>query len=285
MTTIQTTNTPNKNVSTSVNEQETADRVESQLDQLDELFAEIASGEFDVASIEYPWPEGMKLSIVIPVYNERATILEVIARVKQIPVPKELIIVDDCSTDGTRGWLETVRDTPELRLILKPKNEGKGAALRTGFEAATGDVVIIQDADLEYDPRDILRVVRPIVSGETDVAFGSRYLNEKSDDLSRVHRFGNRCLTMFSNLMNGTNLTDMETCYKAFRRNVLREISLKQNRFGFEPEVTAKLARRRCRISEVPITYQPRGYSEGKKIGLKDLFSTLWCIVRYGFAD
>lgn len=262
-----------------------ARNVEQKMDELDELFAQIDAGQFDVQGLDYPWPQSLKLSIVIPVYNERKSILQVIARVNALPIPKEIIVVDDCSTDGTRGWLETVRDTPNLRLIFKPQNEGKGAALRTGFEAATGGVLIVQDADLEYDPRDILQVIKPIVLEQADVVFGSRYMHQKTRDTSLIHRSGNRLLTGLFNLLNDIQLTDMETCYKAFKRGVLDEIELKQNRFGFEPEFAAKVARRRYRIEEVPVHYEPRSYAEGKKIGVKDLFSTLWCILRYGWAD
>jgi glycosyltransferase involved in cell wall biosynthesis len=264
---------------------ETPKRVSQQLDDLDRLFAQLDAGEFELQPLDYTWPANMKLSIVIPVYNERASILDVVARVNALPVPKEIIVVDDCSTDGTRSWLETIRGLPGLYLIFKPANEGKGAALRTGFQAATGEVVIVQDADLEYDPRDILRVVRPIVTGRADVVFGSRYLCGRGRDGSWVHRAGNRMLTGLSNFFSGLRLTDMETCYKAFKRHVLQEMELKQNRFGFEPEVAAKIARRRYLIEEVPIHYQPRSYAEGKKIGVKDLLSTLWCILRYGWAD
>jgi glycosyltransferase involved in cell wall biosynthesis len=260
-------------------------RVEQQLGQLDKLFAQIDAGEFELQPLGYEWPAGMLLSVIIPVYNEQATILEVISRVQALPVPKEIIVVDDCSTDGTRGWLETVRNTPSLRLILKPCNEGKGAALRSGFAEARGDIVVVQDADLEYHPRDIPGVVKPIVFGETDVVFGSRYLRGDCEDASLVHRMGNRMLTGLSNMLNGVQLTDMETCYKAFRLDVVRNIELKQNRFGFEPEVTAKVARRGYDIREVPVRYQPRSYAQGKKIGVKDLMATLWCILRYGWLD
>jgi glycosyltransferase involved in cell wall biosynthesis len=260
-------------------------RIERKFDELDTLFAQIDSGEFNLRGLDYAWPESLKLSIVIPVYNERKSILQVISRVSALPVPKEIIVVDDCSTDGTRGWLETIRDMPNLRLIFKPENQGKGAALRTGFDAATGDIVIIQDADLEYDPSDILQVVKPIVCDTAEVVYGSRYMNQKTGDASRLHRGVNRLLTGMFNLLSGTRHTDMETCYKAFKRSILDEIELKQNRFGFEPEFAAKIARRRYRVEEVPIQYNPRGYAEGKKIGVKDLFSALWCILRYGWAD
>jgi len=268
-------------------------RFEAGVDQIDQLWAELDAGEFSVddaikSPVAKPAEKATadgKISIVIPVYNERNTILEVIERVRALPLCKEIIVVDDCSTDGTRGWLETLRGQADVRVILKDRNEGKGAALRTGFAAASGDVLIVQDADLEYDPRDIPVVVRPVLDGKADVAYGSRYLKGRGTDGSRVHRFGNWLLTALSNRLNGVRLTDMETCYKAFRRDVLREIELKQNRFGFEPEITAKLARRRYRIQEVPIRYQPRSYAAGKKIGVKDLVSTLYCIVRYGWAD
>jgi Glycosyl transferase family 2 len=230
-------------------------------------------------------PDDLCVSVVIPVYNEKETIFDVIARVRALPFETEIIVVDDCSTDGTRGWLETVRGAPGLKLILKEENEGKGAALRTGFAAATGQIVVVQDADLEYDPRDIETVIRPIVDGEADASYGSRYFYRRCSDRSFTHRMGNRVLTMVSNLFTGLRLTDMETCHKAFRRNVIRELPLKQNRFGFEPEVTAKLARRKLRVTETPSSYKPRGYAEGKKIGLRDALNAFYCIVRYGFAD
>jgi glycosyltransferase involved in cell wall biosynthesis len=282
-------------------------RVEATLEQIDELWAELDRGEFKLMSEPEPKRptnrdprpskkprrsvvkdtslSHCKVSIVIPVYNERQTILQVIERVRQLPLDMEIIVVDDCSTDGTRGWLETMRGTSGLHLIFKDRNEGKGAALRTGFDAATGDVVIVQDADLEYDPNDIPAVIRPIVMGRADASFGSRYMEGRGDDGSWFHRLGNRFLTSLSNRLNGVQLTDMETCYKAFRKNVLSELDLRQNRFGFEPEITAKIARRQYRIQEVPIHYSPRGYAEGKKIGVIDLVSTLYCILRYGCVD
>jgi glycosyltransferase involved in cell wall biosynthesis len=235
--------------------------------------------------LDYELPAGFRLSVVIPVYNEKATIMEVIARVHALPLCTEIIVVDDCSTDGTRGWLETLRGAPGLRLIFQPRNAGKGAALRTGFAAATGDVVVVQDADLEYDPRDIPAVIHPIVADEADVVYGSRFLGDEPQDESFCHRLINRVFTESSNLFTGLRLTDMETCYKAFRRDVLRELKLRQNRFGFEPEVTAKLARRKYRIAERRITYNARGYAQGKKIGIRDAFNALYCIVRYGIAD
>lgn len=238
-----------------------------------------------VPALDYTVPKGFVVSVVVPVYNERATVLDVVARVKALPIETEIIIVDDCSTDGTRGWLETIRGAAGLQLIFKDRNEGKGAALRTGFQAATGDIVVIQDADLEYDPNDIVRVIRPLVTGQADVVFGSRFLNDTAEGSSQSHRMGNRFLTQLSNLFTGLQLTDMETCYKAFRRGVLRGIELRQDRFGFEPEITAKVARRNYRIQEVPISYAARSYAEGKKIGLRDAFNAVYCILRYARGD
>lgn len=312
--TLTTTSTKNATpAAPGTSSTEVIDRVNATLEQIDQLWAELDRGEFKLTpEIKQPGRPGKrpspgtnplrseksksvncdprdltncKVSVVIPVYNERNTILQVIERIRQLPIKTEIIVVDDCSTDGTRGWLEILRGTPDLHFIFKPQNEGKGAALRTGFEAATGDVVIVQDADLEYDPSDIPNVIRPIIMGKADVSFGSRYLQGRGRDGSRFHRFGNWLLTTLSNRLNGVQLTDMETCYKAFRRDVLQQVEFQQNRFGFEPEITAKLARRRYRIEEVPISYNPRGYAEGKKIGLKDLVSTLYCILRYGWAD
>ncbi len=265
---------------------EAAERVEQTLDRLEELCeAFIEDDSYVVPPLDYELPTEFKLSIVIPVYNELETIHKILARVAALPVPKEIIIVDDCSTDGTRGLLEPLEGTPDVRVIYKLKNEGKGAALRTGFEFASGDVVIVQDADLEYDPRDILSLLKPILDDEADVVYGSRYLSNSHRGSSWLHRFGNAALTWASNFLTGLKLTDMETCYKAFRRDVLSEIEIKQNRFGFEPEITAKLARRRFRIRELPISYDARGWEEGKKIGVRDGINALYCIVRYGLAD
>lgn len=258
-------------------------RAERKLAEIESLWELMDIEEQPAAPFEMP--KDLRVSVVIPVYNEKKTIFDVIARVKALPFETEIIVVDDCSTDGTRGWLETVRGAPGLKLILKKENEGKGAALRTGFAAATGHVVVVQDADLEYDPRDIETVIRPIVAGEADVSYGSRYFYRRSGDLSFFHRLVNRALTTASNLFTGLRLTDMETCHKAFRTNVIRELPLKQNRFGFEPEVTAKLARRKYRVTETPSSYKPRGYSEGKKIGFRDALNAIYCIARYGIAD
>ncbi len=225
------------------------------------------------------------LSIVIPVYNEIRTVGRVISRVAALPLNTEIVLIDDCSTDGTREVLQTLQGLDGFRIILKEKNAGKGAALRTGFEHATGDFVVIQDADLEYDPRDIPQLIQPLLRGEADIVYGSRFIGEEQQDESLIHRLGNAVLTQASNLFSGLKLTDMETCYKAFSRQVIKDIDIDQDRFGIEPELTAKLARRGYRFTEVPISYQSRGYDEGKKIGVKDLFNAIYCIGRYGVSD
>ncbi len=232
-----------------------------------------------------PLPQGFVLSIVIPVYNEERTIADVVSHVASLPLAKEIVIVDDCSTDNTWNILSRLDGVSDVRLIRHDVNQGKGAALRTGFENARGDVVVIQDADLEYDPRDIPALLGPLLRDEADIVYGSRFLGEEHRDKSLVHRLGNRVLTEASNLFSGLRLTDMETCYKAFRRDVLRCVDIAQNRFGIEPELTAKLARRGYRFAEVPIEYNARSYAEGKKIGLKDLLNALYCIGRYGIVD
>ena len=226
----------------------------------------------------------MKLSIVIPVYNERETLPKTLARVQATPFDKEIILVDDGSTDGTRTWLETLRD-PGVVVVLQPENRGKGAALRAGFERATGDVVLIQDADLEYDPVDYPRLLQPILDDQADVVFGSRFGGESHRVLFFWHFVGNRFLTTLSNMFTNLNLSDMETGYKVFRAGVLKRLTLRSNRFGFEPEVTAKVARLGCRIYEVAISYHGRSYDEGKKITWKDGFAAIGCILRYRFFD
>ena len=267
-------------------DQPAIDRVDATLEQLEQLSSLLSVDEpYDVPPLDFQPPADFKLSIVVPVYNEEATIHTILARVNALPVTKEIIIVDDCSTDGTRELLEPLERAGEVKIVYKLQNEGKGAALRSGFEHATGDIVVVQDADLEYDPRDILPLLKPIVTGEADVVYGSRFLGDEPQDPSLLHRMINGFLTKSSNFFTGLRLTDMETCYKAFRRSTLRTIEIKQNRFGFEPEVTAKLARRGYRFSEVPISYDARGYEEGKKIGMKDGFNALFCITRYGLAD
>lgn len=223
----------------------------------------------------------LAVSIVIPVYNERDTVVEIVRRVQQQEIHAEIILVDDFSIDGTRGILLELEREPDIRVILHGYNRGKGAALRTGFAQVKGDVVIIQDADLEYDPSDLPRLLAPIERGESDVVYGSRFLEGADQDPSRLHRFGNWLLTKASNMMTGFQLTDMETCYKIFRREVLEQIVIEQERFGFEPEVTAKLARLGVEIRELPIRYNSRGYDDGKKIGIRDAINAFYCIAKY----
>jgi glycosyltransferase involved in cell wall biosynthesis len=265
---------------------ETIARAEALLDRAEVLTRLLADDDgYEPAELDFKVPFRFKLSVVIPVYNEERTIARVLARVKALPVETEIIVVNDSSTDGTKQVLDDLAFPLRLEVLHKPKNEGKGAALRTGFRHATGDIVAVQDADLEYDPKDILPLLKPILDQEADVVYGSRFLTEKPQHSSLIHQFGNATLTGISNLLTGLKLTDMETCYKVFRRDVLAKFEIQQNRFGFEPEVTAKLARRKCRIVERPIHYAARSYAEGKKIGVKDLFNAIWCIVRYGLCD
>jgi len=225
----------------------------------------------------------MKLSIVIPVYNEKQTILEVLERVRNINLSKEIIIVDDGSTDGTRETLSSLPASEQIKIILQSRNLGKGAALRAGFEAVTGDIVIVQDADLEYDPEEYPMLIQPILANKADVVFGSRFLGGPHRVLLFWHSVGNKILTLLSNMTTDLNLTDMETCYKVFHADVLNKIKLRENRFGFEPEFTAKVAKARCRIYEVPISYSGRDYNEGKKIGWKDGIAAFYFILRYRF--
>lgn len=225
--------------------------------------------------------ENFTLSIVIPCYNERENILNILDKIDESPIPnKEIIVVDDCSTDGTRDILEEKVRSRVAKLVYHEQNGGKGAALKTGFMHATGDVVIIQDADLEYDPKDYLKVVTPIVEGKARVVYGSRFLHAKAKGYL-ANRLANKGLTMFSNLFTHQKLTDMETCYKAFRRDIIQKVDIEEKRFGFEPEITAKISDMRIRIKEVPISYYPRTNEEGKKIGFKDGLRAIYCIIKY----
>lgn len=245
----------------------------------------------------YALPEDFLLSVVIPVYNERDTLHLILDKVQEVPIRKEIILVDDCSKDGTQDLLKEMEasqpDVPESALnrfafAYHEVNQGKGAALRTGFQHARGNIVIIQDADLEYNPHEYPRLLRPIVTGEADVVYGSRFLGDQPHRvLYYWHYLGNNFLTQLSNCFTNLNLTDMETCYKVFRRDVIQEVApkLQQNRFGFEPEMTARLARRNLRIFEMSISYCGRTYEQGKKIGWRDGFKALYCIIRYGLAD
>jgi glycosyltransferase involved in cell wall biosynthesis len=224
-----------------------------------------------------------EISVVIPCYNEASTIEAILDAVQASEIrDKEIIVVDDASTDASREKLRALEGRPGLRVIYHQKNRGKGAALRTGFQAATGDVVIVQDADLEYDPGEYPKLLAPIRAGKADVVYGSRFAGGESHRVLYFwHYAANKLLTLFSNMFTNLNLTDMETCHKAFRREVIQKIDLREDRFGFEPEVTAKVARMGCRIYEVGISYSGRTYAEGKKIGWRDGLRALWCVIRY----
>ena len=245
----------------------------------------------------YRVPDDLVLTVVIPVYNERNTIHEILRQVRAVPVRKQIILVDDCSKDGTREVLTRMQaEEPDLTVVFHDRNQGKGAALRTGFRHATGQIVIVQDADLEYDPGQYVQLIQPILEGKADVVYGSRFIGESHRVLYFWHSLANKFLTLLSNVFTNLNLTDMEVCYKVFRREVIQGITLKSDRFGFEPEVTAKVARfrmpplegrpaRKCRIYEMPVSYNGRDYREGKKIGWKDGVQALYCILRYAYAD
>lgn len=229
--------------------------------------------------------------MVIPVYNEQATLEEILRRVRAAPLPEgialEIVMVDDCSTDGTRRILERLeaQKAPDLRVFYHPVNRGKGAALRTGFAQATGDVVLVQDADLEYDPKDYPRLLEPILDGRADVVYGSRFLGGTHRVLFFWHYLANRVITLFCDALTNLNLTDVETCYKVIRTERLRRMTLRSDRFGFDPEFTVKMAKLGCRVYEVPISYSGRTYAEGKKITWRDGIAILWWIVRYRLAD
>jgi len=227
----------------------------------------------------------MKLSIVIPVYNEEQYIRKIIQTVKAADtnyIEKEIICVDDCSTDGTRDILKNEIEAQVDKVIYKEKNEGKGSALRTGFQHASGDFVVVQDADLEYDPNEYMNLLNPILKGRADVVYGSRFAGGQPHRVLYFwHYVGNNLLTTLSNMLTNLNMTDMETCYKMFRREVLDSITIEQNRFGFEPEITAKIAKANWRIYEVGISYSGRNYDEGKKINWKDGVQAVWCIIKY----
>ena len=239
----------------------------------------------------YVIPDEILLSVVIPIYNEEETLWELVERVRSVPIRKQLVLVDDCSNDGTAAVLDAIgselKDDDENEVLVERHqvNLGKGAALRTGFTQATGDIVLVQDADLEYDPDEYPRLIRPIVESSADVVYGSRFLGDQPHRVLYFwHYLGNRFLTTLSNCFTNLNLTDMETCYKVFRREVIEEVGplLRESRFGIEPEITARIAKRKFRVFEMSISYSGRTYEQGKKIGWRDGIAAIWCIIRYG---
>lgn len=249
------------------------------IEQIDEILGLIAesTANADVTNVV----DYVNITVIVPVYNERQTLPHVLQRLEEVmPEVTETIIVDDGSTDGTGEWLESLEPVENRKIIRRRSNHGKGSAVRLAIRHSRGRVIAIQDADLEYDPADLLRVIRPILDGKAEVVYGSRYI-EGTNDPSMVHRFGNWVLTSISNQMTGLKLTDMETCHKAFKGDLLRSIPLSEPRFGFEPEITAKIASRRARVLEVPTGYDSRGYDEGKKIGWRDGVEALGCMWKY----
>jgi len=235
--------------------------------------------------MHFAYNSGMNLSVIIPIYNEVKTIHTVLDRVHSTGLATEIILVDDYSSDGTRELLTTLDGNPGIRVILHDKNQGKGAAVRTGIAAATGDILLIQDADLEYDPRDYPTLLRPIEEGLANVVYGSRFLGGPRRVAMFWHMLANKLLTLATNILYNTILSDMETGYKVFRRDVLQGIKLRANRFDFEPEFTAKILKCKEKIYEVPISFNPRDYSEGKKIKMKDAFTAIWALLKYRFVD
>jgi glycosyltransferase involved in cell wall biosynthesis len=227
----------------------------------------------------------MKVSVIIPVYNEKHTIEEIIRRVKAQNIASEILIVDDGSTDGTRQIIESMDGEGEIKVILHDRNLGKGAAVRTGIQNASGDVLLIQDADLEYDPRDYSSLLQPIEEGLADVVYGSRFLGAARRPVMFWHMLANKLLTLLTNVLYDTILTDMETGYKVFKKEIVEDLKLRANRFDFEPEFSAKILKRKVRVFEVPIVFNPRDYSDGKKIGIKDAFQAVWALIKYRFVD
>ena len=227
----------------------------------------------------------MKVSVIMPVYNECDTIYEILKRVQQIAVVSEILMIDDGSTDGSREILKELDGKDRVKVLMHAKNSGKGAAVRTGIQNATGDVIIIQDADLEYDPNDYLALLKPIEEGRSQVVYGSRFMGSVPADFLFWSKVGNKTLTFITNLLYNQRLTDMETCYKAFKRELMNDIPLRSRRFELEPEITSKFLKRGIHILEVPIHYDPRGFSEGKKIGIRDAAEAVWTLIRYRFSD
>jgi len=229
--------------------------------------------------------ENMKLSVIIPIFNEKDTLKEIISRVQETGIPNEIILVDDGSSDGTINIVKEYEGKEGFKIIIHNKNQGKGAAVRSGLNAATGDVLLIQDADLEYDPRDYPALLKPIEEGLADVVYGSRFLGGSRRVAMFWHMVANKLLTLFTNVLYNTILTDMETGYKVFKKEVVEDMPLHAKRFEFEPEFTAKILKRNYRIFEVPISFNPRDYEEGKKIGLSDAFEAIWALMKYRFVD